>query len=125
MPGNAKTTRCQPPLISDDAIARSLRQGALALVEAIPAKIEGAPLNQVAAALKTAVELIKVLEAPDAATQEQSTPEQVIRWEFVYNGAVHDAPPWAASGHEPPGAVPGRGVRAAVGQDGAGQGSAA
>jgi hypothetical protein len=113
VPGNAKTTRCQPPLISDDAIARSLRQGALALVEAIPAKIEGAPLNQVAAALKTAVELIKVLEAPDAATQEQSTPEQVIRWEFVYNG------------DEPPGAVSGRGVRAAVGQDGAGQGSAA
>ncbi|GAB4573109.1 MAG: hypothetical protein Kow0077_14480 [Anaerolineae bacterium] len=113
-------SKVQDPPVSDATLNRALRTSALALVEAIPDKIEDAPLNQIAAALKTAVELIRVLEAPHDTTQEQ-----VIRWEFVYNGAVHDAPPWAGGGDGPSGPLPRGGVRAAVGQDAPRTGSAA
>ncbi len=116
------------PAPSDAAIAAALRQSALALAEALPDKIAEAPLHQAAAALKTAVEVIRMLEA-DESFQRQANPDpasdRVIRWEFVYNGAVHDAPPWAGGGDGPPGALPRRGLRPAVGQDGAGQGGAA
>ncbi|MBN1966479.1 MAG: hypothetical protein JW910_17645 [Anaerolineae bacterium] len=100
------------PSVDDETLARSLRGAAQALIDAIPDKIEDAPLSQVAGALKTAVELVRMLEAPYDAREEQ-----VIRWEFVYDGAVHDAPPWAAGRAVTPGAVPRGGVRAAVGQD--------
>lgn len=105
---------------TDAALIAALRMSALALVRAIPDKIEDAPLHQVASTLKTTIEMIKTLETPDESTQEQ-----VVRWEFVYNGAVHDAPPWAGGGDGASGPVPGGGVRAAVGQNPAWPGSAA
>ncbi len=109
-----------PTAASDAAIAAALRKDAMALAEAIPEKIEGAPLNQLAAALKTVVDVIRTLELPHDSTQEQ-----IIRWEFVYDGAVRDAPPWADGGDAASGPVPRGGVRAAVGQDGIGQSGAA
>ncbi len=104
----------------DGAIVRSLRQAAWALAESIPAKIADAPLNQIVSALKTTVELLRMLEPPDEAAQEQ-----VVRWEFVYDGEVHDAPPWATDGAGQPGAIPPGGLRASLGQDGVGQDDAA
>lgn len=95
---------------SDEALAVELRKAAFALVEAMPDKIESAPLNQVASALKTTIEVLQMIEPPDETPQEQ-----VIRWEFVYDGAVHEAPPWARDRAGASGAVPGAGVRAAVG----------
>ena len=109
-----QTTR-RTPTASDRDITRTLRQAALELAAALPQKIDSAPLNQLASALKTTVEVIRMLEAPDEAKQEQ-----VIRWEFVYDGAVHAAPPWAGGGDAPSGPLPGGSVRAAVGQNGTG-----
>jgi len=103
---------------SDERIAAALRQAALALAEAIPGKVEAAPLNQVSSALSTVLDELRQLESPHDANQEQ-----VIRWEFVYDGAVRDAPPWAANGYGAPGPFPGAGVRSALGQDRTGQGS--
>ncbi|NPV67836.1 MAG: hypothetical protein HPY64_11870 [Anaerolineae bacterium] len=118
----AKTTQRSrkkaPP--SDVELAQALRRGALALAEAVPDKIADAPLHQVAAALKTTIELIRMLEAPDDATHEQ-----VIRWEFAYDGAVHAAPPWAGAGDGSSGPLPGGGLWPPLGQDGTGQGGPA
>ncbi len=96
----------------------ALRQAALALAETIPGKVEAAPLNQVSSALSVVLDELRQLESPDDANKEQ-----VIRWEFVYDGAVRDAPPWAADGHGAPGPFSGAGVRSALGQDRTGQGS--
>ena len=60
------------PLISDSQIAASLRRAAAALVDSIPEKIEAAPLNQVTSAVKTSVEVIKMLEAPVPASHTQT-----------------------------------------------------
>ncbi|MBN2472800.1 MAG: hypothetical protein JXN59_18900 [Anaerolineae bacterium] len=108
------------PTPADGDLVAALRRSALALVQAIPDKIDDAPLHQVAAALRTTVELLKALETPDESTQEQ-----VIRWEFVYNGAVHDAPPWAGGSDGASGPVPRGRVRAALGQNPARPGGAA
>lgn len=112
-----RQTSRRAPRTSDRDIARTLRQAALELAAALPEKIDSAPLNQLASALKTTVEVINMLEAPDEAKQEQ-----VIRWEFVYDGAVHAAPPWAGGSDVPSGPLSSGGVRAALGQNGAGQG---
>ena len=113
-------SQTSPGAPADETLMAALRVSALALVRAIPDKIEDAPLHQVAAALKATVDVIKALETPDDSTQEQ-----VVRWEFVYNGAVHDAPPWAGGGDGASGPLPRGGVRAAVGQNPARPGSAA
>jgi broad specificity phosphatase PhoE len=123
-PGTGVQLNAPDSAPTDDALARAMRQQAQALIDALPAKIEAAPLNQAAAALKTLVDLIKVLEADDS-THAQAHNAPVIRWEFAYDGAVHAAPPWADGRDAPSGPVPGGGVRPAVGQNGAGQGGAA
>jgi len=87
-------------------------------------RLAKAPLNQLATALGSlvsqALKLEEVIEDIDDKEEEQ-----VIRWEFVYDGQIHEAPPWAEAGDEAPRAVQGGRLREALGQDRAGQNGAA
>ena len=81
-----------------------------------------APLNQLATALGSlvnhALKLEEVIEEIDEGE------EQVIRWEFYYDDAVQDSPPWAGASAGSPGALQGGRLRSALGQDRAGQNGA-
>jgi hypothetical protein len=107
------------PAPSDAELAAAVRRAMKLLAEAVPDKIDEAPLHQVAAALKTSAEVLQMLEGPHDAK------EQIVRWEFVYDGAVQDAPPWAAARHDGSRPLQGGGLRPPLGQDGAGQGGPA
>lgn len=103
------------------ALQASLLGTSAALVGAIRLQIDGAPLNQLSAALGVVVDrFLKLDEYIQQKTLMQG--EQVIRVEYLYpDGTVHDAPPWAEDDFEYTGAVPGGGLRAALRQDGNGQ----
>jgi hypothetical protein len=81
-----------------------------------------APLNQLAAALGSLVN--HALKLEEAVEEIDEGEEQVIRHEFYYDGKVQDAPPWAEKSDEAFSAIQGGRLRAALGQDRAGQNGA-
>ncbi len=82
-----------------------------------------APLNQLAAALGSLVS--HALKLEEVIEEINEGEEQVIRWEFHYDGQVHEAPPWAEPSDETPRALQGGRLRETLGQDRAGQNGAA
>ena len=76
-------------------LRHKLLETALTLASAIGESSEGAPLNQLSAALGLVVDRLLRLEAarPPASTVQH---EEVIRIEYIYpDGTRHTAPPWA------------------------------
>lgn len=101
-----------------------LERGKLILARMDEDRLAKAPLNQLATALGSLVsQALKLEEVIEDIDDEKE--EQVIRWEFVYDGQNHEAPPWAETGDEAPGAVQSGRLREALGQDRAGQNGAA
>ena len=100
-----------------------LQRGKSILAQMDAETLSKAPLNQLASALGSLVgqalkleEVIEDLDEPE---------EEVVRFEFYYDGQVQDAPPWAGARAGRPRAVQGGRLRAALGQDRAGQNGAA
>ncbi len=81
-----------------------------------------APLNQLATALGSLVN--HALKLEEAVEEIDEGEEQVIRFEYYYDGQVQDAPPWAGASAGSPGALQGGRLRTALGQDRAGQNGA-
>lgn len=86
-------------------------------------RLAKAPLNQLATALGSLVsQALKLEEVIEDIDDEEE--EQVVRFEFYYDGEVQDAPPWAGAGVGTPRAVQGGRLREALGQNRAGQNGA-
>ena len=86
-------------------------------------RLAKAPLNQLATALGSLVShALKLEEVIEDIDDEE---EQVIRFEYYYDGEVQDAPPWSGASEGRARAVQGGGLRQALGQDRAGQNGAA
>ncbi len=100
-----------------------LERGREILQQIDEAKLEKAPLNQLASALGSLV--AHALKLEEVAEEIDEGQEKVVRWEFHYDGQVHEAPPWARPGPELSRALQGGGLRQALGQDRAGQNGAA
>ena len=109
-----------------DRLAVDLQQDMLQRAQTILQRINDdalkkAPLNQLASAagslISYALKLAEAIEEIDA----QEGKEQIIRFEYYYDGAVQDAPPWADRGDGQPRAFQGSGLRPALGQDRAGE----
>ena len=78
-----------------------------------------APLNQLASALGTLVShALKLEEAIDEIDEQE---EQVIRFEYFYDGAVQEVPPWTGASEGFDRSLQSSGVWEALGQDGAWQ----
>ena len=107
---------------------RDLQFEMLERCQAILARLDAetlakAPLNQLAAALGSLVgNALKLEEVIEEIDEEE---EKVVRFEFYYDGAVQDAPPWSGASAGSPRALQGGRLRAALGQDRAGQNGAA
>ncbi len=82
-----------------------------------------APLNQLATALGSLVN--HALKLEEAVEEIDEGEEQVIRFEYYYDGQVQEAPPWAGASAGSPGALQSGGMRAALGQDRARENGAA
>ncbi len=111
-----------------DRLKQELQQEMLERGKAILARLDAetlakAPLNQLATALGSLISQAMKLEEVSKDIDEAE--EKVVRFEFYYDGQVQDAPPWAAASAEAPGALQGGRLRAALGQDRAGQNGAA
>ena len=99
-----------------------LERGKAVLARMDAEALSKAPLNQLATALGSLVN--HALKLEEAVEEIDEGEEQVIRHEYYYDGRVQDAPPWAEESDEAPGALQGGGLRAALGQDRAGQNGA-
>lgn len=84
---------------------------------------EGVAVSQLAYTLSTLLNHCKQLEETfeDLASNTQETEEQPNRIEYVYDGKVHNAPPWSERNPEKSRSVQSVGVRAALGQIGVGK----
>lgn len=84
---------------------------------------EGVAVSQLAYTLSTLLTHSKQLEDEfeDLATDTESAADAPNRIEYVYDGKVHDAPPWAERNPEKSRSVQSVGVRAALGQIGVGK----
>lgn len=80
--------------------------------------LEKAPLNQLSSTLGVLVNHALKLEED---IDEQEDTEQVIRVEYLYDGSVHETPPWARDRDATSGAVQDCGLRETLGQNGIGQ----
>lgn len=115
--------RRQRARLSRDLQFEMLRRGEAILARMDAETLAKAPLNQLATALGSLVSnALKLEEAIDDADEAE---EQVIRHEFYYDGQVQAAPPWAGASAGLPGALQSGRLRAALGQDRAGQNGAA
>lgn len=100
-----------------------LERGKLILARLDAETLSKAPLNQLATALGSLVgNALKLEEVIEDIEEEE---EQVIRFEYYYDGEVQDAPPWSGASAGRPRAVQGGRLREALGQDRAGQNGAA
>ena len=89
------------------------------IVKALAGQIDGAPLNQLTAALGVMVDRFLKL---DEYTQrmQQTQGEQTIRVEYLYpDGSIHGTPPWSGADSEREGAVSGKIASTEAAMDGA------
>ncbi len=97
-----------------------LERGQAILAEMDDETLAKAPLNQLASALGTLVShALKLEEAIGEFDEEEE--EKVIRFEYYYDGAVQEAPPWAGASEGFDRSLQSSGVWEALGQDGIGQ----
>lgn len=119
----SKKRQRQRDRLARDMQVEMLERGKLVLARLDAETLSKAPLNQLATALGSlvgnALKLEEVIEDIDEGE------EKVIRWEFYYDGQVHEAPPWAENSDEAPGAIQGDRLRETLGQNRAGQNGAA
>ncbi|GEM_PF-1153201 len=80
--------------------------------------LDKAPLNQLASALGALVNHALKLEEDIDEYDEQEETEKVIRFEYYYDGAVQDAPPWSGASEGKPRAVQGGRLRETLGENG-------
>ena len=106
-----------------DVQVRMLERGQALLARMNDETLTKAPLNQLASALGALVNHALRLEEAIGDIDEQA--QQVVRFEYYYDGEVQDAPPWAGAGTGQPRAVQGGCLRAALGQNRVGQDPAA
>ncbi|MCY3832127.1 MAG: hypothetical protein OXG85_03860 [Chloroflexi bacterium] len=106
-----------------DLQVEMLQRGKSILARMDAETLSKAPLNQLASALGSLVG--QALKLEEAVEDLDESEEQVVRFEFYYDGQVQDAPPWADRGDGQPRAFQGGGLRPALGQDRAGQNGAA
>lgn len=89
--------------------------------------LDNAPLNQLSSALGTlvnhALKLEEVIDDTDEQTEEEK--EHIYRIEYVYDGEIHETPPWAEEDSEPSESVSDSGVWQAVGEDRTGEDNSA
>jgi len=85
--------------------------------------LDKAPLNQLASALGALVNHAQKLEEVIDETDEQEENERVIRFEYYYDGAVQDVPPWTGASEGQPRALQSSGLRETMGQNRTGENS--
>lgn len=102
-----------------DLQMRMLERGQAVLAMLDERKLESATVNQLASALGSLIG--NALKLADVIEEFHEERELLIRHEYVYDGAVQDAPPWADRGDGQPRAFQSGGLREALGQDHAGQ----
>ena len=100
-----------------------LERGKMILSRLDEERLDKAPLNQLATSLSSLI--AQALKLEEAIEEVDETSEQVIRHEYFYAGAVQDAPPWTGASAGSARAFQGGRLRAALGQDRAGQNGAA
>lgn len=81
--------------------------------------LRAAPLNQLATTLSALVN--HALKLEEAITEDNEQAEKIVRFEYLYNGSVHNTPPWAGASEGLPRKVQGSSLRETLGQDGIGQ----
>lgn len=86
--------------------------------------LASAPLNQLATTLNALVSNALKLEEVLEETDEQEEKEQVIRFEYLYDGSVHKTPPWAGASEGFPRKIQNSSVRETMGQNGTGKNDA-
>lgn len=101
-----------------DLQATLLQRGLDVLSRIDDEALDKAPLNQLASALGVLVNHALKLEED---IDEQEETERIIRVEYLYDGSVHETPPWARDRDAASGTVQDCGLREALGQNGIGQ----
>ncbi len=119
---NQRQRRRRERLSADLQLALLERSQAI-LAQMDTERLAKAPLNQLATALGSLVN--QALKLEEATSEIDEGEEQVIRFEYFYDGQVQDAPPWAGASAGEPRAFQGGRLRPALGQDRAGQNGAA
>ena len=105
--------------LAEDMLLRMLDRGEAILERMDDRRLDKAPLNQLASALGALVaNALKLEEVMDDGDAEE---EKVIRFEHVYDGALHETPPWAGASEGFDRSLQGSGVWEALGEDGVGQ----
>lgn len=79
--------------------------------------LDKAPLNQLATALGALVNHALKLEEDIDDNHEQEEKEHIVRFEYYYEGEVHDAPPWARDRNESSGTFQDSSVRETLGEN--------
>jgi len=106
-----------------DMQVRMLERGQAVLARIDDETLAKAPLNQLASALGVLMNYALKLEEAIDDSDEQA--QQVVRFEYYYDGEVQDAPPWTGAGAGKPRAVQGGRLRTPLGQNRVGQDPAA
>jgi len=83
--------------------------------------LDNAPLNQLTSALGSLVNHALKLEEVIDETDEQEEKEHIVRFEYYYDGEIHDAPPWANDSDETSSEIQSSRLREKMGQDTSGQ----
>ena len=114
-----KRQRRQRDRLTVDLHLGMLERGQAILQQMDDETLAKAPLNQLASALGTLVShALKLEEAIDEIDEQE---EQVIRFEYFYDGAVQEVPPWTGASEGFDRSLQSSGVWEALGQDGAWQ----
>ena len=99
-----------------------LKRGKKALERMDEKMLENAPLNQLATALGSLIS--HALKLSDVIEETHGEKELVIRFEYDYDGEIHETPPWSEGGDREPSALQGDRLREAMGEDHFGQNGA-
>ena len=99
----------------EDLQVQMLEQSRAILARLDEQTLKEAPLNQLATTLNSL--LSHALKLEETIDQLDTSEEQVVRFEYYYDGALHGSPPWARRSEDGEGALQGSRLRTEVGQD--------